>query len=134
MAFTAAQKKDIRKYLGVPFGFYDLTTRLESMMDLVGAEATDSAEIIGWLTELTNIDASLVASASGASYSYGALKKVDEVEFHPTDGDSSSKVGSVDRGRMLIQRLARALGVSDVLPLGDYFAAGRAMSGPMNFY
>lgn len=134
MAFTAAQKKDIRKYLGVPFGFYDLNTRLESMLNKVGDDATDSAEVILWLTELATIDTELQSSTTSGSYSYGALKRADEVEFHPItegDGSSSSTIGYADRGRILIQRIARALGVDDMLPNGDYFGKTRKVSVPL---
>lgn len=124
MAFSDAQKRDIRKYLGVPFGFYTLTTRLESMMDHVGGNATDQAEVETWLTRLTAIDSALTGSASTSAATYGPLKQVDEVEFYePTDenGGNSSTIGLVAQGRVLIGRLARAFGVSDVLPHGDYF-------------
>lgn len=130
MAFTAAQKKDIRKYLGVPFGFYDLNYRLESMMEKVGADATDSAEVIAWLTRLTAIDAAVTGDSS-SSATYGALKKVDEVEFYNvTDGSASGNtIGLVNQGRVLINRLARAFGMDDTLPNGDYFGTRRGGDG-----
>ena len=136
MSFSAAQKRDIRKYMGVSFAFYDLNHRLESMMDLVGTNATDQAQIEAWLTRLTAIDDALTgASAASASATYGALKKVDEVEFYPTGGDdSSSGAGTltlVEQGRTLIARIARAMGVSDYLPIGDYFGAHCAHGAPI---
>jgi hypothetical protein len=129
VAFTAAQKRDIRKYLGVPFGFYDLNTRLESMINKVGADPTDEAEVTAWLAELAVIDET-VASDGATSHTHGALKKVDEVEFHPITADSAVavSVGAIDRGRMIIKRLARALGVDDVLPNGDYFSGAPSRS------
>jgi hypothetical protein len=127
VAFTDAQERDIRKYMGVPFGFYDLNSRLESMMDMVGANATDSAQIIEWLDRLTEIDEALTSSeSSGSASTYGAIKKVDDVEFfEPSDGAdaSESSIALVEQGRVLIGRIARAFGVSDYLPIGDYFAA-----------
>lgn len=129
MAFTAVQKKDIRKYLGVPFGFYDLNYRLESMMDKVGGDATDSAEIIVWLTRLAEIDTALTSSTA-SSASYGALKRVDEIEFYDTGGASAGNtIGLVNQGRVLINRIARALGMDDQLPNGDYFGARRGNDG-----
>lgn len=127
MAFSDEQKRDIRKYLGVPFGFYDLNSRLESMMNMVGDNATDQEQIEEWLERLTEIDEELTSSeSSGSTATYGALKKVDEVEFHPpTDGETTSagsSIALVEQGRVLIARLARAFGVSDYLPIGDYFA------------
>lgn len=130
MAFNLVQKKDIRKYLGVPFGFYDLNYRLESMMDKVGADATDSAEVIVWLTRLAAIDVALTSSAASAA-TYGALRKVDEVEFfNVTDGSSSGNtIGLVNQGRVLINRIARAMGMDDALPNGDYFGVRRGDDG-----
>lgn len=130
MAFTDAQKRDIRKYLGVPFGFYDLNTRLESMIVKVGSDATDQAEVDLWLTRLAEIDTALTDSSSSSTATYGSLKKVDEIEFYEPSDDSSSGAGNislVDQGRVIIQRLARALGVSDVLPYGDYFGTSKPM-------
>jgi len=122
MAFTDAQKKDIRKYLGVPFGFYHLTTRLESMMLLVGDNATDSTQVIDWLTELAVIDERLNIDEDSAAYASGSLKRIEDIEFY----------GLQERGKMLILRIARALGVDDVLPNGDYFKANQRASGMLN--
>jgi hypothetical protein len=143
MAFTDAQKRDIRKYMGVPMGFYDLDYRLESMMGLVGSNATDQAQIDAWLLRLTEIDDALVGVAgSGSSAtstaSYGTLKKVDEIEFYPvTDGDGSGAGGAatltlIEQGRTIIARIARAMGCSDFLPIGDYFGTRRPISAPLN--
>lgn len=132
MAFTDAQKRDIRKYLGAPFGFYDLHTRLESMMDVIGASATDQAEVDEWLTRLGEIDDALTGSGSSTTTAtYGALAQVDEVKFHPpTDGTSGSgnAIALVDQGRVLIDRIARALGVADEFPVGDYFGTRRPLT------
>lgn len=126
MAFSDEQKRDIRKYLGVPFGFYDLNSRLESMMDLVGANATDQAQVEEWLDRLVEIDSSLTSSSSSSTTAtYGPLKQVDEVQFYEPSDDSSASASSialVEQGRVIIARLTRALGVSDALPIGDYFS------------
>lgn len=133
MALSEANKRNIRKYLGVPFGFYYLNHRLEGMMDLVGQTAGDQAQIEAWLTRLDEIDTALTASGSSSTpATYGALKKVDEVEFYaPTDsgsGSGSSSIALVDQGRTLIGRITRALGVSDFLPHEDYFSAKKSSS------
>jgi hypothetical protein len=129
VAFSAEQERDIRKYMGVSFGFYDLNHRLESMMDLVGEDATAKAQVETWLTRLTAIDTALTgASSSGSTAVYGALKRLDEIEFHPpgeSDSTSSGSISLVEQGRTLIGRIARALGVSDYLPIGDYFGSRR---------
>jgi len=129
VAFTAEQEKDIRKYMGVPFGFYELNHRLESMMDLVGTNSTDQAQIVTWLVRLTEIDESLTGS-DATSAAYGALKKVDEVEFYNTSetAEGSAALTFVQQGRVLIGRIAAALGVSDYLPYRgfDYFGSRRS--------
>lgn len=133
MAFTDAQKRDIRKYLGVPMGFYDKNTRLESMMDLVGANSTDQDEIDAWLVRLAEIDVELVTASAATSVTYGALKQVDEIEFHKPDGDGSTgSISIVEQGRALIDRIARAFGVGDALPAGDYFGGKRPMTFSVN--
>lgn len=133
MAFTAAQKTDIRKYLGVTHGHFDESHRLESMMDRIGLNDPEAETMIaGWLAELTNIDTSMTKSATSSTVDFGALKKVDEVEFHaPSKSSAETTVSTVDRGRMLIMRLARALGVSDFLPHGDYFGASQVPDGEL---
>jgi hypothetical protein len=131
VAFSAEQKRDVRKYMGVSFGFYDLNHRLESMLDLVGGNAVDQSQIETWLLQLSDIDETLTGSAAAtASATYGPLKKVDEVEFYqPTSGGSTttSTITPQEQGRILIARIARALGVSDYLPNGDYFSSRRPM-------
>jgi hypothetical protein len=117
--------------MGVSFGFYDLNHRLESMMSLVGENTEDKAQIVTWLGQLSEVDDALTGStATNSSATYGALKKVDEVEFYaPADGSSNSSgtLSRVEQGRALIGRIARALGVSDYLPQGDYFGSRRPM-------
>jgi hypothetical protein len=128
VAFSEANKKNIRMYLGVPFGYYELTYRLESVMVLVGQNATDQAQVEVWLTRLAEIDTALTGSGSSTTTAtYGSLKKVDEIEFYDIGDDYSSSglssIALVDQGRVLIKRIARAFGVSDILPIGDYFSA-----------
>ena len=133
MPFTDAQKRDIRKYLGAPMGFSDKNTRLESMMDTVGANSTDQDEMDGWLTRLAAIDTALT-STSATSVEYGALKQVDEVQFYePENNSGSGSISLADQGRVLIDRIARALGVSDHLPAGDYFGTRNSMGFEMKF-
>lgn len=126
MAFTAAQKQQIRNYLGAPAVYPDFQHRIEGAMDVVGEDAEASTIVTGWLVRLTEIDTALTGSgSSGSTSTYGALKKVDEVEFYPVTDESgssgASSIALVEQGRVLIQRLARILGVWDFLPIGDYF-------------
>lgn len=124
MAFTAAQKHDIRKFLGASAAYFDLNTQLESMMDTIGADADAQALVETILAELITVDAAL-ATTGASSATYGSLKQVDEVQFYPTDdGSETSTVGALKRGRMLVRRLAQRIAGScwrEVIQ-DDYFA------------
>lgn len=124
MAFTAAQKVSIRRYLGFPLGYYDLNSRLEGMMDTVGASAPEQAAVESILTELATIDAAL-ATAGTATSSAGTLAQVDEIRWHPVTAESQSvSIDAMARGKMLINRLAASFGFkTDELP-SLYFAKG----------
>jgi hypothetical protein len=128
MAFTSAQKTAIRKYLGYPQLNRFRDSRLESAIDVVGADVDASAEVVALLIELAAIDAKITASAgSGASTSTftGSLKKADEVEWYPLGATSGTGGGATattasfrDQGRVLCSRLSQLFGI----PLwGDYF-------------
>lgn len=98
-------------------------------MDLVGQTAIDQAEIVTWLTRLDAIDDALTGASATSTAITGSLKQVDEVHFYPVTGEESSSSGSltlISQGRVLIGRIARALGVSDYLPIGDYFGDRRS--------
>jgi len=134
LAFTAAQKHDIRKYLGVSAAYFDLNTQLESMLDTIGADSDAQTIVEAILTELATVDAA-VASSGSSSATYGALKKVDEVEFYSTaDGSGSDTVGALKRGRMLVRRLAQRIAGrhwQEVIH-DDYFATSlTGISAPM---
>jgi hypothetical protein len=122
LAFTDAQKDDIRGYLGYSLGFYQYNTPLESMIDKVGGVPSEQAKVQGILTELALVDAAVAASGS-SSMTAGMVKKADEIEFYNAEESSGavSLIGAVKRGRMLIGRLAVALGGRDIIK-DDYFA------------
>lgn len=129
MPFTAAQKLDIRTYLGAPSVYPDFQHRLEGAMDAVGGDADALAKVAGWLTRLAAIDTALTGSAA-STYSYGNLKQVDEVEFYDvSESSDANSIGLVNQGRVLIGRIARVLGVADFLPGDfDYFGESRSAS------
>lgn len=124
MAFSDAQKDDIRGYLGYALGFYQYNTPLESMMDKVGGFPTEQAKIEGILTELAAIDAVLATAGSSAAAT-GMLKQVDEVQFYNAiESAGYIAPGAVQRGRMLVKRLAVALGDRDGDTIqSDYFGS-----------
>ena len=124
MAFTDAQKDDIRGYLGYALGYYQYNTPLESMMDKVGASASEQAKVETILTELASIDAVLATAGSSAAAT-GMIKQVDEIQFYNA-AESAGYIapGAVQRGRMLVKRLAVALGDRDGdIIQSDYFGS-----------
>ncbi len=129
MAFTETQKDQIRRYLGYPAAFRDQNYQLESMMDTVGADAVEQASVEAILTELGTVDAAL-ATASTSAYGMGALKAVDEIEFHAPNGSlATDSMTAMKRARMLVERLRQRFSV----PLnGDYFGTGARLGFSMN--
>lgn len=121
MAFTETQKDQIRRYLGYPAAFRDQNYQLESMMDTVGLNAVEQASVEAILTELGTVDAAL-ASAGTSAYGMGALKQVDEIEFHKPEGSlATDSMTAMKRARVLVERLRQRFRV----PLaGDYFGTG----------
>lgn len=130
MTFTASEKRSIRSYLGYSGGFRDRGIRLESMMDVVGAQVEESAYARVILTALAAVDAAIASSGSGSGATYGALKKVDEVEFYsPEDssGSTTSVLSGVTYGEVLIERLRALFGVDLA---GRYFRSSSRSEGP----
>ncbi len=113
MAFNSSEKRQIRSYLGRSGGFRDSDYVLESMMDVVGAQVDESAYARELLASIADVDASLAGSGSGSSATYGAVKKVDEIEFHPlSSGESgTTTLSGVSYGEVLIERLRALFGV-----------------------
>lgn len=128
MAFTDAQKVSIRRYLGYPLGYYQLSTALESMMDKVGGVATEQSAVETILAELVTIDA-LVATSGASASTLGSLKRADDIEWFNTTTESNGiSVNSLGRGKMLIERLRQAFGV----PLmGKYFGTTAPVDSEM---
>jgi len=55
MAFTNAQKVQIRFYLGYPFPFQQLNPRLEGAIELVGADASATSMVNDMLVRLMKV-------------------------------------------------------------------------------
>jgi hypothetical protein len=125
MAFTSTQKQAIRNYLGVAGVYPEFRFRLEGAMTVVGSDTDASASMTTWLTRLATIDDALTGASATTTATFGELKKVDEVEFYPTSQSASgaSTLNLIQQGRVLIQRIAKMLGVWPDLPAGDYFGA-----------
>lgn len=112
MAFTDAQKDQIRGILGFALGFYQYNYRIESMMDKVGGNATDQAVVEGLLASITAIDTAINSSVVSGVIT-GSLKAVTgDVEWYnfQESGGSEVLIPPKQRGRMLVSRLATCLG------------------------
>lgn len=133
MPFTDAQRDQIMRYLGYPAlaagtryaGYYPIY----SQIDLVGGDPVTQAPVEAILAELVTVDVAIAAggSAAGAG-TYGALKKVDEVEFYSAKDSllqSSDVITAMKRAHMLVRRLAQRMGGEKFI-LADYFATGSA--------
>lgn len=121
MAFTEAQKVEIRLFLGFPDVFQGENTRLESAIDIIGGRPDTQAEVESLLTNLAAADAAVNSLLTTAG-----IKKVDEVEFFPSSASGGSSGGAAARayGRMWANRLSIIFGI----PLqGDAFGTGGYM-------
>ena len=115
MAFTDAQKVDIRRYIGAPDAYRQDNTRLESSIIEAGDGAESEAVVVGYLAEITAINARLI----GVVRSSGGIKQVDEVEFFGDKGGSSAGLdATIAEGRMWASRLSQFLGTPLI---GDFF-------------
>ena len=111
--FTATEKMKIRRYLGYSGGYRDSTISLESMMTVVANQVDEAAYARELLVSIAAVDTALASSGSSSSATYGAVKKVDEIEFHPiTSGSgSTSTLSGVEYGEVLIERLRALFGI-----------------------
>jgi hypothetical protein len=139
VAFSPEEKRKIRSYLGYSGGFRDRGVRLESMMDVVGAQTDEYEYALTLLDQIDAVDTALNETGTTQTSTItgtGALKKVDEVEYYaPKDsvvngevisGATTAIVGR-DWGEILIERLRALFGVELA---GRYFRKGGGCSGP----
>ena len=119
MAFSDAQKTQIRRYLGYPDVYRQANTRLESAIDVVGSRPDTQTLIESDLAALVAIEAKL----SGAVLSSAGVRKVDEIEFFQNGNlDITRK-----EGRRICGRLSVTFGVplaSDVFGTSGYGGDG----------
>lgn len=123
MALTDAQKAKVRLYLG----FSDISRqtpthwRLESI--LAGSlSAEGEAVIVDLLSQLATVDTDL-ASVQGASRA--GIVSVDNGGVVWSSNGMSAATSVANRGRMLVRRLARTIGVE---PFADMFGGGPSTS------
>lgn len=116
MAFTEAQRVDIRFYLGYPDVYRYANPRLESAMDVVGSRAESQAKVEILLAKLNAFYGSGANSPLEQQVTYAGIKKVesadDVVEFG--GNDSSGGQISMDQNnyaRNIVSALSSFMGV-----------------------
>jgi hypothetical protein len=131
VAFTATQKDQIRQYLGFAAGYYDLNTRLESMLDTVGADAVAQASVEAIMAKIVLVETAIASTGTSASVQ-GPLKEIvgDVGWYQPGDG-SSGPMTNGRYGRVLINRLAARFGFTRGELPSDYFGEGGWRGGEM---
>lgn len=118
MAFTAAEKAQIRQVLGFSELFHDLDPRLEGQMIDLGTRAPDAVtRIQNTLVALTDIDARLVVALDDLS-----LVKAEDITFQG-EGELESLR---NQGRMLIQQIAITF---ELVPKRDYYGSAEVLGG-----
>ncbi|MHC4648750.1 MAG: hypothetical protein ACYTBJ_25110 [Planctomycetota bacterium] len=108
MAFTEAQKVDIRHYLGFPDVFRQENTRLESAITVVGGRPDTQALVEEILAELALIDTKL---GSSGILTQAGVKKVDEIEFFGNQYGGGALSDVRRAGRQQCARLSIVMGV-----------------------
>lgn len=118
MAFTDAQKVQIRKYLGAPDVHRQANTRLESALDVIGSRSDSQTEVESILASLVLVEAKLVSSWATAG-----LARAEDVEWFQSKGGGASAEteGKRSEGRRFCSRLSQLIGYP---LLGDAFGTG----------
>ncbi len=106
MAFTSEEAVKIRHYLGYPYIYQFANPRLESAIELVGANPDMVTLIQGLLASIDDVFAKL-GSIGLLGAGIKALDKGD-VELYQ---DNQQIKGMKDIGRMFVNRLSDAMGV-----------------------
>lgn len=119
MAFTSAQRTQIRKWLCYPQVDRDTYSHLESTLTTVGADPDAQTEVEAILAKLAAIDPKIDASMTTAG-----LKRAEDIEWY--EGASvASSVAHV--GRMYCHRLSV---IFNIELGGDAFGDGTCLGGP----
>jgi hypothetical protein len=143
MAFTDEQKTRIRFFLGYPFPFQYLNPRLESAMELVGADVTASGMVLQLVSKLLAfygldplavdppiIDKAIVQAGVQRVESVNDVIQLGTTNAAASGGTSSAILNAQnDAARQMVGALSALLGVeiaSDVFGKNGYVAGGWA--------
>jgi hypothetical protein len=123
MAFSDAEKAQVRLYLGYPDLYRYKNVRLEGVIsgNQLSSEAEDLVRVA--LTNIATVEAKILSRGVGTA----GVKRVDEIEFFKSAVYKEMR----DWGRMYVTRISIVTGVpvySDVFStqgyLGDQYSAG----------
>lgn len=120
MAFTDAQKAQIRQVLGYSELFHDVDTRLESQMDEIGTRSPDAeTRVKSSLTAITALDTRISTALDNLD-----VRKAGSIELlGPAQLETLRQ-----HGRMLIQQIAITF---EVEIKRDYYGDGTALAAPV---
>lgn len=105
MAFTDAQKENIRFYMGYPQVYIYANPRLENAMDLVGNSATLVTKVQAIIDSLTSANTSLSKALATAG-----LKRAEEIEWYGNQGQNVVSILK-SQGKMYCVQLSVIFGV-----------------------
>ena len=112
MAFTNAERVKIRQLIGFPSVLLDRNSRLESAMDLIGADVDGAAAARAIMVNAATTDAALLVAQGDAG-----LKRAEDLEWYQSEEFRSLS----SEGRRYCSQLSMLFGVPLV---GDYYGTG----------
>ncbi len=119
MAFTTSEDAQIRQTLGYPNSWRYKDPRLESQIEVVGADVDASAMVLALLVKVAAVQATI----GSTSLTVAGIKKADEVEFF--GGSSQAGNGQLGTVRAIGRQLCSQLSILMGVPLyGDIFGEG----------
>lgn len=122
MAFTEAQRVQIRQSLGYPDVYRNDNTRLEGAMDVIGERPDTKALVEELLVNIEAADSQIATLLLAAG-----LKSVDkaDVVFFGNESGNAGRKDAEANGRMWVKRLSVVMGV----PVANDIYSGGSYSG-----
>lgn len=111
MAFTDAQRLQIRYSLGYPYTYKYANYRLENAIDLIEDGAEGEAQTVALLASIAAVDVHLSPENEDGIWTMDGVKKADEITFKDDGSGNSAENEMRKRGRMYVGRLSILLGV-----------------------
>lgn len=130
MAFTEAQKAQVRLALGYPYVYQDRNSRLESAFELLGANAEAQAQAVAILAAIDAVSSALAASLSSAG-----LKRAEDIEWYESASGSAAIDQKRSEGRRHCSQLSILFGVPRIADMfAEFGYTGDAWMSAANQY